>query len=115
MSRNTSETPKSYEDIVRKTVVDPDSSRRPTRKQEQAAREGFQARDGDEQELYDRLVSAIAATGASAAGVTIEVKRDLVILRGRVNNANMLRVLEDKVALIPGVTTIHNQIVVGAS
>lgn len=108
MSRN----PKSYEEIIRKTVVDPDSSARPTLEQEQAASEGFRALDTDERGLHARVVQALAATGAVGVTVEVEVDRDLVILRGRVTDPALLRTFEDAVASVPGVTTIHDQIVV---
>jgi osmotically-inducible protein OsmY len=113
MASKSVRSPTTYDDIVRRTVVDPDSSARPTREQEQAAREGFRALDADEQVLYDRIQQAIASLGASAAGVTAEVSRELVTLRGRVQDAAMLRRLEDAVAYVTGVETIHNQVVVG--
>lgn len=104
--------PKTYEEIIRRTVVDPDSSVRPTLAQERAAREGFRALDTDEQDLHDRVVQALAAAGA--AGVTVEVSRDLVTLRGKVADIALLRTVENATASIPGVSTIHNQIVVGS-
>lgn len=105
--------PKSYDDIVRQTVVDPDSSVRPTKGQEQQARDGFRAVDGDEAELQGRVQQALAGTHG-AAGITIEVARDLVTLRGRVAEAADLRAIEDRVAAVAGVATVHNQIVVGS-
>jgi hypothetical protein len=97
---------------VRRTVVDPDSSVRPTREQVQAAREGFRAVDVDEQALHDRVAGAI--TALDAGGVTVEVSRELVTLRGRVADIVVLRAVEDAVARVPGVNTVHNQIVVGS-
>jgi hypothetical protein len=94
---------------VRRTVVDPDSSSRPSPDQVQDAREGFRALDSDEQDLHDRVAAAVAAM----PGVTVEVARDLVTLRGRVPNPAALRALEDAVARVPGVETIHNQVVIG--
>src|SRR5262249_2871640 len=102
-----------YEEIVRRTVVDPDSTERPALAQEQAAREGFRALDADERALYDQVVDAIAAAGA--AGVTAEVRRDLVTLRGWVADDALLRAVDDAIARIPVVETIHDQIVVGAT
>lgn len=115
MSRNTVRNPSSYDDIVRRTVVEPDSSTRPTRQQEQAARNGFRALDPDEQVLYDRVRQALATLGAAASRVTAEVSRELVTLRGQVDDAAMLRRIEDAVAYVTGVETIHNQVVVAAS
>jgi hypothetical protein len=114
MSRNTGKTPQSYDEIVRQTVVEPDSSVRPTRAQEQAAREGYRALDSDEQALRDRVAGALATAGPGAAGVTFEVSVDLVTLLGRVAHPAMLRVIEDAVAGVAGVSTIHDQVVVDA-
>jgi hypothetical protein len=114
MPSKTGDKPKSYEDIVRATVVDPDSSSRPTRAQEQAAREGFRALDPEEQRLQDRVQQALAGSGANVTDVTIEVSRERVTLRGRVPDLAMLSLLEDAVARVPGVETIHNQVVVAA-
>lgn len=102
--------PNSYDEIVRKTVVDPDSSQRPTKEQEQQAREGFRALDDDEQALTSRVQAALASFPA----VTVEVSRDLVTLRGRVADPDALRAAENAAARVPGVDTIHNQIVIGA-
>ena len=113
MPRTDGKNSKSYDDIVRQTVVDPDSSVRPTKGQEQQAREGFRALDGDEAALQSRVQQALARTSA-AAGVTIEVARELITLRGRVADASDLRTIEDVVAAVPGVDTVHNQIVVGS-
>jgi hypothetical protein len=110
--RMTNEPSTRYEEIVRRTVVDPDSSVRPTRGQIQAAREGFRAVDADEQALHDRVAGAITTLGAG--GVTVEVSRELVTLRGRVADTVVLRAVEDAVARVPGVDTVHNQIVVGS-
>src|SRR5882672_589127 len=98
MSRSTGRNPRSYDEIVRSTVVDPDSSVRPTREQEQAAREGFRALDADEQALHARVMTALAGAGGAAAGVTVEITGDLVRLRGQVPDAGALQALEDTVA-----------------
>lgn len=114
MSRNTLPHPSRYDDIVRKTVVDPDSSVRPTREQEEQARQGFRALDADEQIIHDRVKEALAALGSSAAKVDIEVNRELVALRGQVTDMSTLRAIEEAVARVTGVETIHNQVVVAA-
>jgi osmotically-inducible protein OsmY len=103
---------RSYDDIVRETVVDPDSSKRPTRDQIRAAHEGHWALDGQERALRARVLEALGRSGADISGVTAEVARELVTLRGQVPGSEMLRVIEDAVAAIPGVSTIHNQVTV---
>lgn len=114
MSRIPGRNPKSYDEIVRSTVLDPDSSVRPTKLQEKEAREGFRAVDADEQALHSRVVQALAAAGGDTSGVTVEVTGDLVRLSGQVPDSRMLRSVEDAVAGVAGVETIHNQVVVGA-
>lgn len=113
MSRN-GQNPKSYEDIVRKTVVDPDSSTRPTVDQQRDAHQGgYRALDADEQVLHDRVSGALSSAGVDVADVSVEVRRELVTLRGRVRDAAALRALEDAVARVSGVDTVHNQVVIG--
>lgn len=109
-----SKNPKSYEDIVRQTVVDPDSSQRPTRAQEQQARDGFRALDADESQLQDRVLGALRGN-PGLAGVSVEVTRSLVTLRGYVSAPGLLRTLEDIVARVPGVDTVHDQVVIQAT
>jgi hypothetical protein len=113
MARTDDKKPSSYDDIVRRTVVDPDSSVRPSKDQEQQAREGFRAMDDHEHALHDRVQQALAHTGVT--GVTIEVARERVTLRGTVSDVALLRTIEDAVARVPGVDTVHNQVVVSAS
>lgn len=103
---------RSYDDIVRETVVDPDSSKRPTRDQIRAAHEGHWALDGEESALRARVLEALTRSGVDVSGVTVEVDRDLVTLRGQVPQPGMLRAIEDAVAALPGVSTIHNQVIV---
>jgi hypothetical protein len=105
---------KSYEDIVRQTVVDPDSSPRPTRAQERAALHGFRALDPDEQDLQQRVAQALGGVDGMS-GVSVEVTRNLVTLRGNVAAPGLLRTLEDIVAAVPGVETVHDQVVITAS
>jgi osmotically-inducible protein OsmY len=114
MSRTPGRNPKSYDEIVRSTVLDPDSSQRPTREQESQAREGFRAADAGEQALHARVTAALAASGADTSKVTVEVSGEMVRLGGEVADAATLRALEDSVARIAGVETIHNQVVVGS-
>jgi len=104
--------PISYDDIVRSTVIDPDSSERPTRAQEQAAREGFCALDPEEQDLHDRVTAALVAVGPVATGVSVEVNRDQVTLHGHVDNVGVLHILEAATARVAGVATIRDWVVV---
>ena len=114
MSRTSARNPRSYDEIVRATVVDPDSSVRPTKEQEQASREGFRAMDAGEQALHGRVMQALAGSGADISHVSVEVTGDLIRLGGAVPDSGMLALMEDAVARVAGVETIHNQVVVRA-
>jgi hypothetical protein len=114
MSLTSGRNPKSYDEIVRETVLDPDSSVRPSLDLEQAARDGEgRAASEDERALHDSVVHALTTAGID--GVTVEVRRDLVVLHGRVTDTTRLRALEDIVANISGVTRVRNQVVVDSS
>ena len=102
----------SYDDIVRQTVPELDSSFRPTPAQEKAAYEGARALDADEQRLHDRVVAALSGSNG-ASGVTVEIDRDRVTLRGRVSDPGALAQLEDRVHAVDGVGVLANYIVVG--
>jgi osmotically-inducible protein OsmY len=98
--------PTSYDDIVRRTVPDPDSSQRPSEHQEQQSREGFRAMDEQETALAARVQAA-------AEGVAVEVARDTVTLRGQVRDAQAITRIEDAVRAVDGVANVVNQLVVG--
>ncbi len=101
--------PKSYDDIVRKTVPEPDSSWRPSAEQVKQAYEGFRALDADEQALQARVQSALAGKG----DITVEVERDRVTLRGRVRDPQDLTRIPDLVRGIDGVGSVDDQLVSG--
>jgi len=114
MSPPSGRNPKTYDEITRSTVLDPDSSQRPTREQERQAREGFRAVDAGEHALHARVTAALAGSGADVSKVTVEVSGDMVRIAGEVADSAALRALEDIVARVSGVETIHNQVVVGS-
>ena len=108
--------PQSYEEIVRNTVPDPDSSQRPTVRQEQLAREGFRAMDPHEQELCARVVDALedALYGTNDSwGFEIEIDRETVTLRGQVRDPATIARIEDIVRDVAGVVAVNNRLVVG--
>ena len=73
--------PKSYDEINRKTIPEPDGSWRPSPEQVKQAHEGFRAMDADEQQLHARVVAALSGM----SGVDVEIDRDRVTLRGQVD------------------------------
>ena len=65
--------PKSYDEITRRTVPDPEGSWRPSPQQEKQAHEGFRALDAFEQDLHDRVRDALIAEGIDTSRIAIEV------------------------------------------
>ena len=108
--------PKSYDEIVRTTVPDPDSSRRPTARQEQQAREGYRHLDPAERALCERVTDALEdglRSSNEAWGFDIEIDRETVTLRGTVRDPATLALVEDIVRDVEGVVSVKNQLVVG--
>jgi hypothetical protein len=100
--------PKSYDEITRKTVPEPDSSWRPSPEQVKQAREGFRAMDPDEQQLQARVRVAVGP------GVDVEVDGDRVTLRGQVADAEALRRIPELARGVDGVAQIDDQLVVAS-
>lgn len=98
---------RTYDEITRRTVPDPDSSFRPTKDQEQQAREGFRMLDEDEHALHDRVMAALAGTSAD-----IEIDRNRVTLRGQVADGAELTRIEDRVRAVEGVGEVKNELVI---
>lgn len=98
----------SYEDIVSRTVPEPDSSFRPTEQQREDTRRGVVHLDGDEQALLDKVRGALG----DAAGVTAEVRGNRVMIQGKVADMATLQQIAAAVAAIEGVGSVDNQLFV---
>jgi hypothetical protein len=105
-------TPRTYDDITRRTVPEPDSSFRPTTDQERAAFEGERILSSDEKALYDRVADALRGSGLDIAEVSIEIDGTRVTLRGRVDDHHTLPLLENAVRDVPDVGDIVDLVVV---
>ena len=104
--------PKSYDDITRSTVPEPDGSWRPSKEQEKQAYEGHRALDDDEQRLFARVKSALASAGVDASRVNIEVDRDRVTLRGQVRDQEAMMRIPGIVGQVDGVSSVLDQLVI---
>lgn len=105
-------TPKSYDEITRKTVPDPEGSWRPTEGQETSAKEaGYQALDASEQDLHDRVRDALIAQGIDTSRIAIEVLRERITLRGSVTQGTKLDAVEKAVHGVAGVSDLDNSLV----
>ena len=104
--------PLTYDEIVRRTVPEPDSSFRPTPEQEAAAYRGFRATTPDEDQLASKVRAGLASYNLTE--VTIEISDARVALRGRVQDVATIAALEAATAAIDGVDGVDNYLVVGA-
>src|SRR5690349_2813903 len=94
--------PKSYDEITRKTVPDPEGSWRPSPNQVQdALTGGYKALDADEQDLHDRVRDALVNAGVDTSRIAIEVARERVTLRGTVTQGSRLDQIERAVNAVP--------------
>ena len=97
---------KTYDEITRKTVPNPDTSFRPSPEQVKQAHEGFRALDSDEQALLARVRGALGG-----AAVEVEITHGDVTLRGTVDAATANR-LPDLVRGLDGVDSVIDQLVI---
>ena len=107
----------SYDEIVRRTVLDPDGSVRPTKDQELRAFEGERHQTDDEQALYAQISEALLAVGDvdDRTDLDVEIDRDRVTLRGVVTDAELITKIEGVVRGVEGVGEVDNQLVVTTS
>jgi hypothetical protein len=109
---------KSYDDIVRQVVVDPDSSRRPSRQQEIDSFSGRHHLRPDEQALEARVHAALihAICGGTPCpnvyDVELDVEDEAVTIRGSVPSPDLIDRIGDVVARVPGVEEVSNLLVV---
>jgi hypothetical protein len=109
-----SEPPKSYDEIVRRTVPEPETSWRPSEEQVRQAYTGFRALDPEEQKLFDRVRDALFAGGVDTTLVTIEIDHDRVTLRGEVAAGSDLAQIERIVCSVDGVSELVDWLVIEA-
>lgn len=105
MPRRTPRTPRTYDEIVRRTVIEPDSSFRPPPEQEHDALTGPYVRhDAEERAILGEVLDLARELGA--AQLDIEVRRPRVTLRGRVPTMRLARQLVDRVEELDGVDEV---------
>lgn len=103
---------KTYDDITRKTVIEPDSGFRPTKEQERQAFEGYRAMDDDEKALHARVMDALRGSGLNWQHVTIEVTGDRVDVRGTVDDERDLARVPEIIRGVEGVGSVDDRLVV---
>ena len=105
--------PHSYDEIVRRTVPDPDSSFRPTSQQEDAADacSDVELMSQDERRLYHRVCDALLPLYGR---IGVEIEHERVTLRGVVPDMRALELVESLVTSIEGVGDVDSRLVVAA-
>ncbi|CAN5886121.1 hypothetical protein BH11MYX2_BH11MYX2_07430 [soil metagenome] len=106
-----SKTPRTYDDLTRTTVPDPDGGSRPSPKQIEEAYAGDFTKGHDELQLYAAVQGALHAH-AEGSGVAIDINDARVELRGSVTKASSIDELEALVRTVPGVSSVSNKLVV---
>ena len=103
---------RTYEDITRATVPEPDSSFRPSEEQERVAFEGYRALDADESVLHARVMDALRDSGINWQGIAIEVRGKSVAVRGTVDEESELSRIPDLIRNVEGVESVDDRLVV---
>jgi osmotically-inducible protein OsmY len=103
---------RTYEDITRATVPQPDSSFRPSEEQERQAFEGYRALDENESALHARVMDALRDSGINWQGIAIEVCDTQIAVRGTVDEASDLTRIPDIIRNVEGVSSVDDRLVV---
>jgi osmotically-inducible protein OsmY len=103
---------RTYEDITRATVPEPDSGYRPSEDQERQAFEGYRALDEDESALHARVMDALRDSGINWQGIAIEVSGTEIAVRGTVDEASDLTRLPEIIRNVDGVSSVDDRLVV---
>jgi osmotically-inducible protein OsmY len=103
---------RTYEDITRATVPEPDSSFRPSEEQERQAFEGYRALDEDESALHARVMDALRDSGLNWQGISIEVEGTRVAVRGTVDDETELNRIPEIIRGVDGVQSVDDRLVV---
>lgn len=104
---------RTYDEIVRRTVVEPDLSFRPTAEQMAEGHLGERAMFADERELFQRVREALLERGFVMDTFSIEIAGTKVVLRGHVRDVACMRAIEHAVASVEGVESFEDHLVAG--
>ncbi len=116
MTHNHRPVAKTYDEILRSTVPEPDSSWRPSAEIEARAYEGERVLDAEEKALSARVSDKLLhVVDVDVSCVQVEIERNRVSLRGHVRQYRDLPRIENALATVPGVEEIVDYLVVDAS
>ena len=103
---------RTYEDLTRATVPNPDSSFRPSEEQERQAFDGYRALDPDESALHARVMDALRDSGLNWQGIVIEVSGTHIAVRGTVDDDVELTRIPELIRNVEGVESVEDRLVV---
>lgn len=103
--------PRTYDEIVRRTVPNPDSSWRPSREQEMWARQ--RGVTPEIQAIADDIHDALVAAGIDTSALRCIVDAEHVVVRGWARDRPTADWILEIVERIPGVTRVVDQITIG--
>lgn len=106
------EPPKTYDDIARRTVPDPDGGWRPTPEQLERTREGIREQSASETELLGRVRDALTAAHIDVSKVQLDIDREQVTVRGEVKRLTDMVEIENAIAAVHGVETVVDLLVI---
>jgi osmotically-inducible protein OsmY len=102
--------PRNYDEIVRRTVPNPDTSWRPTSEEERRSLEGWAAPRVNEQVLHDDIHDVLILAGIDATVLQLDVDRSRVVVHGEVRDRAMADRIIGLVEKVPGVTRVIDQL-----
>lgn len=103
---------RTYDDITRATVPDPDSSMRPSTDQVRDAFAGYRALDAEESALHARVMDALRDSGMNWQNIAIEVEGGRVAVRGTVDDDEALSRIPDLIRNVEGVDHVDDRLVI---
>lgn len=103
---------RTYDDITRATVPEPDSSMRPSKEQVRDAFSGYRAMDEDESALHARVMDALRDSGINWQAISIEVEGRRVAVRGTVDDDEALCRVPDLIRNVDGVESVNDRLVI---
>jgi hypothetical protein len=101
--------PRSYDEIVRNTVLDPDGAYRPSAQQVRAAFHG--PTTACEEAILELVRDALLAARVDTSQLHIVVEHDWVVLRGPVLLPHEVRQIVEVVERVPGVRGVTDLMV----
>lgn len=103
-------TPRSYDEIVRRTVLDPDGAYRPSPEQVRRAYRG--ALTSYEESIFELVHDALLEAGIDVGALQIGVEHDWVVVRGAVRSPREAAHIAEVVEQVPGVRGVTDLIAV---